>query len=178
MRTLLFILFLLPAGWITAGESPDWSAKDLVKTKMCAVCHCRETLGNQQAIWAKGPHANAFATLGTEKAKAIAARKGIADPQKSGDCLKCHSTAYAFGTTLATKVVKPESGVTCQTCHGPGKRYFSKHAKNSQQAIEKYGLLKSGQALCTRCHNAESPTHDGKPFDFAAAWERIKHSRK
>ncbi|MFT5131132.1 MAG: hypothetical protein ACI8W8_004768 [Rhodothermales bacterium] len=177
MKTLLPIIAVLFALHLAAADHPEWSAKSLVKPKMCALCHSKAKLGDQQSVWEKGSHANAFASLGTEKAKAIAAKQGISDPQKSGKCLSCHSTAYGFGEKRVSTQVKPEDGVTCQSCHGPGKGYLAKHAKNRQLAIDKYGLVKPKAAECLRCHNSQSPTHDPtKSFDFAAYWARITHS--
>ena len=60
------------------------------------MCHKKAETGDQFGIWSAGPHAKAFATLGTAEAKAAGAKVGVDDPQKSGKCLKCHSTAYNF----------------------------------------------------------------------------------
>ena len=42
------------------------------------------------------------------QAKEIAKAKGIADPQKDGKCLKCHSTAYNFTEQVANEKIKVE----------------------------------------------------------------------
>ena len=70
------------------------------------MCHKKDDAGNQHGKWKDGPHAKAFEVLAGEKAKATAAKLGIDDPQKSGKCLKCHSTAYHFSEELKNEKIK------------------------------------------------------------------------
>src|ERR1043166_6250311 len=72
----------------------DTDPANYVGVKTCGMCHKKDETGTKLAKWQAGPHAKAFETLGTDKAKEVANAKGIDDPQKSAACLKCHSTAY------------------------------------------------------------------------------------
>ena len=104
----------------------DRDAANYVGVKTCAICHKKEDCGNQFAKWQAGPHAKAFETLGTPAAKEVGKKLGVDNPQTSGKCLKCHSTAYNFTEAVASEKIKPEDGVVCESCHGPGKKYMTR----------------------------------------------------
>ena len=181
---------VLALGVATAGltlpvfsEGRDATAYTGVKT--CGMCHRKESSGNQLGIWQNGPHSKALEKLGTPEAKTAGAKVGVADPQKSGKCLKCHSTAYNMTETLQVEKIPVEEGVSCESCHGPGKAYKSKSVmENREQAIAA-GLIYPATKSCESCHNAQSPTwkpdryttKDGKKvgFDVTQAYEKIKH---
>ena len=164
-----------------------WDAENLVKSKLCMLCHKKDDVGNQTEAWQKSKHAKAFEVLASEKGKEVAKKAGVADPQTSGKCLKCHTTAYGFTEAAVTEDIEPKEGVTCQACHGPGSKYKSKtkHAKDPETAMKELGLVKITSAVCERCHNKNSPTHDPARykladgttagFDFKQAVEKIKH---
>jgi hypothetical protein len=175
---------------ITACVAGNSSAADrdpanYVGVKTCGICHKKEESGNQLAAWQASPHAKAFELLGTPEAKAAGAKLGVDNPQTSGKCLKCHSTAYNFTETVATEKIKPEDGVTCESCHGPGKTYMAKSVMEDQQKAIAAGLIHPASQSCTLCHNDQNPmwkpdrytTKDGKKvgFDFDQAFEKIKH---
>jgi hypothetical protein len=165
----------------------DTDPANYVGIKTCGICHKKDESGNQLAKWQVGPHAKAFETLGTSKAKEVAKAKGIDDPQKSGKCLKCHSTAYHFTETavVAPEKIKPEDGVTCESCHGPGKKYMGKSVMEDRQKSIEAGMVYPASKSCELCHNDQNPTwkadrfttKDGKKvgFDYDQAYEQIKH---
>ena len=167
-----------------SAQDPDPAL--YVGVKMCGICHKKEENGNALGIWEKGPHARAFEMLGKGRAKAAAAKLGIEDPQKSGKCLKCHSTAYNFTEKVSVEKLKVEDGVQCESCHGPGKNYMKKSVMQNHAEAVKNGMIHPAlEKSCTKCHNAESPTwnperyttKDGKKvgFDPVQAYEKIKH---
>ena len=156
-----------------------------VGTKTCSMCHKKDDTGNQFGVWKEGPHAKAIEKLGTAEAKAIGAKAGVDDPQKSGKCLKCHSTAYNGTETVQTQAVPVEDGVSCESCHGPGKDYKSKATMEDRAKATAAGMIYSATKSCVLCHNDQSPTwnserytgKDGKKtgFDAEQAYEKIKH---
>lgn len=180
-------LGLAGAIFLSAGSlAADRDASLYVGTKVCGMCHKKEESGNQLAIWQKSPHARAYELLGTPEAKAAAAKLGIANPQKSGKCLKCHSTAYNFTESIQTEKIEPEDGVTCESCHGPGKKYMAKSVMEDHKKSVANGMVYPAiEKSCTLCHNDTSPTwkadryttKDGKKvgFDAEQAYEKIKH---
>lgn len=171
--SLLFITTAASAFIATAGFADTRDASNYVGVKMCAICHKKDDSGNQMGIWEKGPHAKAFETLGTDKAKETAKKQGIDDPQKSGKCLQCHSTAYNFTESVATEKIKPEDGVTCESCHGPGKKFMAKTTMEDRTKAVAGGLIYPATQSCTLCHNDKSPTWKG--FDEKAMVEKIAH---
>lgn len=147
--------------------SQDFS---FVGAQKCQVCHKSESQGRQYVIWEGTKHAKSLDALtsakGAENAKAMGVDKPADDPR----CLNCHSP-------LAAKVpeLKPE-GVSCEVCHGPGSEYRKLSVMKDKAESAKKGLILYGgpdaiKAHCLKCH--ENP--HGIGFDFASAWEKIKH---
>ena len=100
----------------------------------CALCHKGKRVGDQFDKWQAGPHSKSFDVLGDPAGKAVADKLGIADPQASGKCLKCHSTAYNWTEQRQTTAIKPEQGVVCESCHGPARNYVPR--VNSDLVLE------------------------------------------
>ncbi len=154
-------------------SAAERDASKYIGVKMCGICHKKDETGNQLAKWQEGPHANAYASLGTAAAKEMAAKLGIDDPQTSGKCLKCHSTAYNFTEQVQTTKVKVEDGVTCESCHGPGKDYKSLSVMKDQAAAIAKGLVHPPTQSCRLCHNEENPNF--KEFNEAESVAKIAH---
>jgi len=174
MKTIVISCGVALAVFGAQGVWADGSdAANYAGVKMCAMCHKKDDSGNQFAKWQASPHAKAFEALGTDKAKEIGKKLGIDDAQKSGKCLKCHSTAYNFTETCATEKIKPEDGVTCESCHGPGKKYMMKSTMEDKEKAIAAGLIHPATKQCTLCHNDKSPTF--KSFDEKAMFEKIAH---
>lgn len=164
----------------TVAEERD--AAKYSGTKSCKMCHKSEKSGKQFGIWEAGPHAGAYKMLAGEEAKAVAKKLGIADPQKSGKCLKCHSTAYNMTEAKAVEKIAVEEGVTCESCHGPGKDYKSKSVMESREKCIENGMIYPATKSCTMCHNDTSPTwkadrYGDVGFDAKKAYEKIKHPK-
>ena len=69
--------------------------------------------------------------------------------------------------------LKVEEGVSCESCHGPGSKYFPNAImKNSEKSMEK-GLILPIEEVCTMCHNEESPHFKG--FNFEEYVKKIAH---
>jgi hypothetical protein len=179
---LMGVVFL---PWPTPAA--DQAATLLVGTKTCAMCHKRADTGGQFGAWQASSHSKAFESLGTAEAKAVGAKAGIAEPRKSGKCLKCHSTAYHFSEELKADAgrVLVEDGVSCESCHGPGKNYKSRTIMEDRKKSMEAGMIYPATTSCTLCHNDQSPswkadrytTKNGKlvGFDLEQAVEKIKH---
>lgn len=188
-RSLVLGIALLAAYGIAAGAD-DVSL--YAGTKACAMCHKKAETGDQFGKWSAGPHAKAYTLLGTPEAKAVAAKVGVEDPQKSGKCLKCHSTAYNFTEELQVKPegdaaakITVEDSVTCESCHGAGKNYKAKAVMVDREKSIANGMIYPATKSCRNCHNEKSATwrndrytlKDGTKvgFDEEQAYEKIKH---
>lgn len=176
MRNAKFLLgvFALCFAFLNPSPAQAADAHEYIGAKKCSLCHKKPEEGEQFRIWQESKHAKAFETLGTAEAKEAAAKLGISDPQTSGKCLKCHSTAYGFTETKVTDAIPVEESVSCESCHGPGKDYMKKSIMEDKQAAIENGLVIPDESTCVKCHNQESPTF--KPFNFQERWEKIKHS--
>lgn len=141
--------------------------------KACGICHKKDDSGNQLAKWQESKHSKAFEALSTPEAKEVAKKLGIDDPQKSGKCLMCHSTAYNFTEACTTEKIKPEEGVTCESCHGPGKKYMMKSTMEDRAKAIEGGLIYPADKMCEKCHNDKSPTWKG--FNKEEALKKIAH---
>ena len=87
------ILFLcVPAGALAADPAHAY-----VGAEKCKMCHNTPAKGAQFTKWTESKHSKAFQTLAGEEAKKIAAAKGIADPQKAAECLRCHRSEERRG---------------------------------------------------------------------------------
>ena len=174
---------LAAAGPAAAGAEHDW-----IGVAKCARCHDKELIGDQVAAWAAGPHRRAFETLANEESLAIAKRMGLAQPpQESDACLRCHQSAFGVAPTRIAYELDPAEGVQCESCHGPGRDYRKKKIMSDRKKAEAKGLWDADgdPAICTACHNEESPTFDPKRytlpdgstagFDFEQAKRRDPH---
>ncbi|MBA4386610.1 MAG: hypothetical protein C0404_01435 [Verrucomicrobia bacterium] len=185
MRVLLVTasVAILLAASIVAGDKQDASL--LVGVKSCKMCHKSEKKGDQFGKWEQGPHAKAYTMLAGAEAKAVAAKLKIDDPQKSGKCLSCHSTAYNMTEEKKTEVVPVEEGVSCESCHGAGKNYKGKDVMASRDESVKNGMIYPATKNCEKCHNDKAPswnperytTKDGKKvgFDPEQAYKKVAH---
>lgn len=177
---------VLVQGGVSYGQERD--ASKFIKLKTCVICHKKDDTGNQYGKWQEMKHSKAFETLGTDQAKEAAAKLGIEDPQSSGKCLRCHSTAYNFTEERQTEEVTMEEGVSCQSCHGPGADYKKKEIMQDHDASVAAGMVfPAKEKSCTLCHNEENPMWDPEKytkadgtktgFDVEQAYEKIKHER-
>lgn len=157
----------------TAQEPPK---PKYLGAKGCKLCHIAPSTGGQFKIWQNGPHAKAYEVLASDEAKKTAKEKGIADPQKAPECLKCHVTGYGEPADRFTDKYSIEEGVSCETCHGAGEHYAKKEVfeKGKAEAV-RLGLIEPTEALCKKCHNAESPHY--KEFKFEEFKKKIEHPK-
>ena len=162
----------------------DRDAALYVGVKSCKMCHKKAEDGDQFAKWQAGPHAKAFEGLASPEAREAAKKLGIDDPQKSGKCLACHSTAYNWKDAVQNADIPVEEGVSCESCHGPGKNYKKMQTMKSKEQAKAAGLLDAKDS-CILCHNDKAPSwkadrytlKDGSKsgFDFEQAYAKIKH---
>lgn len=144
-----------------------------VGAEKCKMCHNTPAKGKQFTQWAESKHAKAYQTLASEEAKKIGATKGIADPQKSPACLKCHVTGHGAPAALLKDKYKAEEGVSCESCHGPGGDYWNMTVMKDRAKALAAGMVVPTEKTCTTCHNSENPTHKG--FDYQAMLAKVAH---
>jgi len=151
-----------------------------VGVKDCARCHKKELIGDQYSAWKESQHAKALATLQSEEALKIAEKKGLATkPHEADECLRCHATGHGLEPAQLHKApLALSDGVQCESCHGAGSDYRKKKVMADREKSIAAGMLEPGkdEAICTGCHNQDSPTWDpAKGFDFEAGKQEIDH---
>jgi hypothetical protein len=169
---------LAVAGLLVHAATAGAAGRAFVGSTKCATCHKTVAQGEQFPKWQASKHAKAYETLAGEKAKEVAKAKGIADPQKAPECLKCHVTAHGVEAALLGEKYAVTDGVGCESCHGAGADYIKKATMEGVTGgtIEaaSVGLAKPDKAACEKCHNKESPTFTA--FDYEKSLEKIKHA--
>ncbi len=136
----------------------------------CVICHKTEKQGQQHPIWEASKHAKSFGVLNSPEAAANAQAMGVAKPQEDAKCLTCHAPLFDKAAELKAE------GVTCEVCHGPGSEYKKLSVMKSRDESVKNGLTlyANADAIKAHCLKCHADAH-GKSFDFAAAWEKVKH---
>jgi hypothetical protein len=176
-KSLIVVMALVFAiGLIYAGMPGD-KERSFKGTSNCKMCHNKAKTGQQYKIWSENAHAKAYETLASEESKKIAKEKGIADPQKAAECLKCHVTASGVDAKLIEKKHKVEDGVGCESCHGAGGDYYKSKVMKDIAAGKvdgpSVGLIAPTEKVCVTCHNDQSPTFKG--FDYKKFSAKIAH---
>lgn len=128
-RLLLSLFIALPLMGILlfvtqTGAQAD-TAQVTPEPSDCGACH-----QEIESVWQSGHHAQASTNEAFTSAWAAQGQPGA--------CLECHAPGYD-----AESASGAESGVTCQTCHGP---VLEDHPKQNMQVDT------SGQ-LCAKCHS-------------------------
>ena len=152
IRVVLVTVALFVTGSARAAVTYVGAAK-------CRLCHGTDRVGNQYHLWAESKHAQSFETLGSDKAKAMAKKRGIADPQKAPECLPCHVTGYGAPAERYGPSYSQAEGVTCESCHGAGSGYskisIMQGIRHGTLKAEDYGLVLPDKTACARCHNKD-----------------------
>ncbi|MFW6171202.1 MAG: multiheme c-type cytochrome, partial [Planctomycetota bacterium] len=166
-----------PKSWeyMEAGKLPDPDpdvAHQYIGSIGCGECHQGPEMQYQYSKWRMGPHARAYAVLGTDKARKIAKEMGVeGEPLTDKACLKCHATAHHAPAGGASDTYQVHEGVGCESCHGAGSDFAMEAIMRDKPAAVRAGLKEAGRDVCAQCHeNAH-----GKPFDFDAAVAEIAH---
>lgn len=142
-----------------------------VWAEQCKVCHKTEKQGMQHPIWVESGHSKSFTALTSEKAIASAKEKELVPlPPENPECLKCHAPLSNKAPELR------QEGVTCEVCHGPGSEYKKISVMKNREEAVKNGLIvyESTDAIKAQCLKCHENAHE-KEFNFAAAWDKIKH---
>ncbi len=130
--------------------------------KKCSGCH-----KSQYKSWKTTAHAKALDSLQAGE-KAEAKKKAGLDPDKdySEDkkCVGCHTTGFGMeGGYEIDDPSKYTAGVSCEACHGPGKKYRRIHREASDRfdkkktATARQVLADAGEEFefverCKTCH--------------------------
>jgi len=112
------------------------------------------------------------------------------DPNSGGDfgrllttrCVECHSTwvHHVPGTANQYHREGRILGVTCESCHGPGKRHAHHHKNNPQDTLAQHIVVPSKLErerqieVCTQCHS-NAMKHLGPAFSYRPGLSLDQH---
>lgn len=130
---------LAMAAWAQAPTQSAATQKDIVGPTACAKCHKLEA-----DIWQHTHHFASFRSMPRlPKAAEITKKMDIArvrDPDTI--CAKCH-----FTTGTENNQVQVIAGISCESCHGPGKNFIDVHpAKKGESEAQVAERLKKAAA--------------------------------
>ena len=206
LRVSRYLLILLMAITLydAAMLAQDRASKDylwydpdkIVKAEPCGECHKAE-----YEVWQGTKHAEAFRSRHREKrAEEIGKKLGFKFIKRESLCLKCHYTA-----TREKEQLRAISGVSCESCHGPGKDWKDIHneygkgynqqtetAEHKAQRIAESkanGMLRPSElygvvANCFQCHTVPHETlvnvgghgTGTTDFEFLSRMDEIRHN--
>ena len=187
LLSVLFAAMVLVWGMAGVVYGQAKTAK-YVGVNKCKMCHSSAAGGNQYGKWTEEKHSKAFDNLASAKAKETGSKQGIADPQTSDKCLKCHTTAFGVSKDMLDPKFDPKLGVQCESCHGPGENHVkARMAAAASGGGDVFGpgkdqgvTIPAGEIngkpdakVCLGCHNKESPNFTG--FDFDKMSKQIAH---
>lgn len=156
---LLLVVFL--AAQSTLAQVKDPSAHFLgMASCQSSGCHGGGTGKDQALIWLKRDvHTRAHAILGTARSLRIADSLGIADPLKETQCTVCHSPLHSVPPGRLAQGVKPDTGVSCETCHGAAEPWLRFHTRSDVTHEQRIAAgmrevkdLVGRAGVCVACH--------------------------
>ncbi len=164
-----------------------------VGVKNCKKCHKKKKAGNQYGKWKESKHAKAYELLASKEALDKAKEMGLkSHPQKSMECLICHTAGAGLPKARFAKKFKMKEGVQCENCHGAGSKYKKKKVMKKLRKERKAGGNKLAKELglhygdektCTsQCHQEKrvvngvtyiNPSY--QKFDYKERIKEIAH---
>jgi len=150
-----------------------------VGARVCGACHDGPGMGHQLSRWLLSRHAQAYASLASLEAVAMARRSGIPqDPHDAPVCLGCHATAADAEPWQREAGFDLADGVQCEMCHGPGSDYAEAEVMENRARAMAAGLRMPSRELCPRCHYVKGShvaVHPRPQLDLELAWQAIAH---
>jgi nitrate/TMAO reductase-like tetraheme cytochrome c subunit len=149
-------LVMLLVAWVAGGTlllsqpAAPADTSGYVWDAACKDCH-----SDIHEAWARTKHKTALNRL------------SAGDQEK--ECAGCHLTAAAKPIVAEGKVLN--SGVQCETCHGPGRA----HVESAKAGTPATFPRKPAETLCADCHSSKSPHFHGF---FYAAMKPLVHKVK
>jgi len=150
---ILAFAIYLPSGARAAEDLYHADPTKIMGPAACNECHAPEV-----EAWKLTHHFDTFNTMHRRpEARDIAGKMGMRRIKDESLCLKCH---YTDQTDDSGKVVAI-SGISCESCHGPGKDWIKIHSASNEvghlEKAAKLGMLQPNDyyhvaANCFSCH--------------------------
>ena len=139
-----------------------------VGSRACIACH-----QTQQVTWLQSRHAHAYWRLGADWALFLGRTRphyqNLEDPMSDQRCTLCHVTGAQDDDALYAASFRPEEGVSCESCHGPGSDYAEAGIMADREAFLANGGRVPDETTCRSCHR------NSERFEWAEWWPKIAH---
>ena len=153
------------------GEKVGRSA--YVGSAVCRDCHSEGERGGPWVRWLSSRHSHAYWRLASDWALYLGRLRphysDLVAPIEDERCLLCHVTGSQDQDGLFADTFRPEEGVSCEACHGPGSEYVDPAVMADRAAFLSHGGVIPDEVTCQSCHR------DDERFDFATWWPKIEH---
>ena len=128
MTTKLFLSLF--SFFIIVGTA--YSSANLVGPSACIECHKQEG-----AAWQTSHHFTSYNAFHRKKeVKGITKKLGIRRVKSESLCLTCHYTV-TVKQGKKKKKLKPVAGISCESCHGPAKKWMPIHNNYGGKKVTK-----------------------------------------
>lgn len=146
-----------------------------VGSHVCMGCHTGRNEGSQDVLWMRSRHAHSYWRLGSDWSLYLARLRphyhDLDDPITDTRCFLCHVTGSQDDMALFEPSYRPQEGVSCEACHGPGSSYATADAMTDREAFMAAGGRIPDESTCRSCHrNSEN-------FDWDEMWPKIAHPK-
>jgi len=132
------------------------SAPRYVGSKVCMGCHSGADQGQQDVQWMRSRHAHAYWRLGSDWSLFLARLRphyqDLEDPIADDRCLLCHVTGAQDPDALFETSYRPQEGIGCEACHGPGSKYATADVMAKREAFLANGGRIPDAETCRTCH--------------------------
>lgn len=168
-RCFLNVLWLGIASTAAAQSPQPAKSSQYLGAGSCAAAAChnnpKSSIGSEHTTWiTRDPHARAYESLFNDVSKRIQKNlKTTAPAHEDARCLKCHvALGYDSAQPPPEAPYFKTDGVSCESCHGPAKKWLGLHHLDAWQAkspSEKNLLgMNDTQSIagraqtCVKCH--------------------------
>lgn len=151
------------------------SAPRYVGSRVCMDCHNAADGSGQNVQWMRSRHAHAYWRLGSDWSFFLARLRphyqDLEDPMADDRCLLCHTTGAQDDNALFESSFRPQEGVGCEACHGPGSEYATAENMADRESFIAAGGRLPDASTCRTCHRRS------ENFDFDTMWPEIAHPK-
>lgn len=152
----------------TKREHPRYVGSDA-----CRECHTSGDEDDPSITWLRSRHALAYWRLATDWAAVLASLRphyrDVQDPRRDHRCLLCHVSGAQVPDAIHAPAFRPEEGVGCEACHGPGSLYVDPEIMADREAFLAAGGRIPDETTCRQCHRRADA------FEFATEWPKVAH---
>lgn len=169
IRTVRLPLLFLTCGFVTGAMAADGGHR-FTGIESCSTsgCHGGGAGKNQLQMHRKDQHANAHTAMAQASWSAqLTQNLGIANPYSSARCTVCHAPLTTVSPDKFvgdTSPIKAGSGVSCESCHGPGEYWLRTHTRPDYNHDMRVAIgmremtdLYSRANVCVGCHQNIDP---------------------